>query len=375
MKKHLMVAAGLAVLSTSAFATKARLQALGQTDGRASFYLDDTRSVFLNPAKLNMMNNYVVTEWGDSDNTTDSEANAHAEGGFFRKAGSIAYGLYLGNEYGTTNNDRNTLDSNFQKVDNNIDLFFAGDMGVQWGARVQYAKGSDEPSGAGAIKKENDVLGLGLGVVKNNIEAYANLLLKDESKGATASNDTFEADMGLNLGASYGMKDMTFYVDYDKSGHEYKNAGTKSNETEKTMMTFGVAKEKEISKTAKVFMDINYNTSKTEEKVAKTETKTKELPLTIGFETEATSWLTLRASVVQNVVIGETEVKNGATTTDANSTKVRAGATMTFGKLMVDGVIGTTDGTRNGAFAGTGNNDGVLATDNLMTRVAVHYWF
>jgi hypothetical protein len=374
MKKHLMVAAGLAVLSTSAFATKARLQALGQLDGRASFYLDDTRSVFLNPAKLNTMNNYVVTEWGESDNAADTEANSHAEGGFFRKGGSLAYGLYLGNEQNLMNAERTTANANFRSADNNIDLFFAGDMGVQWGARVQYASSKDEPTGG--IKKENDVLGLGLGVVKNNIEAYANLLLKDESKGATVANDSFEADMGMNLGASYGMKGMTFYVDYDKSGYEYSNAGTKTNEVEVTTMTFGAAKEKEISKTAKVFMDLNYNTSKNEDSVAKTETKAKELPLTIGFETEATSWLTLRGSVSQNIVIGETTVKGGADGTNANTTRVNAGATMTFGKLMVDGVIGTTDGARNGTtFGATGSKDGVLSTDNLMTRVAVHYWF
>ncbi|OIQ16789.1 MAG: hypothetical protein BM556_14095 [Bacteriovorax sp. MedPE-SWde] len=373
MKKHLMVAAGLAVLSTSAFATKARLQALGQ-DGRASFYLDDTRSVFLNPAKLNSMNNFVVTEWGDADDTTDSEANTHAEGGFFRKGSSLAYGLYLGNEYGETNATRNTADSNFQKLDNNMDLFFAGDMGVQWGARVQYASTKNEPTGG--VKTENDALGLGLGIIKNNVEAYANLLLKDESKGATVATDSFEADMGLNLGASYEMGDMTYYVDYDKSGYEYKNAGTKTNASETTDMTLGFAKIKEISKTAKVFFDLNYMTSKTEDSVAKTETKEKALPLTIGFETEATSWLTLRGSVSQNVVIGETETKGTGTSTNANSTTVNAGATMTFGKLMVDGVIGTTDGARNGTTIGTSaSKDGVLATDNLMTRVAVHYWF
>lgn len=369
MKKHLMVAAGLAVLSTSAFATKARLQALGQ-DTSGSFFLDDTRSVFLNPAKLNTMNNYVVTEWGDADNAADSEANAHAEGGFFRKSGSMAYGLYFGNESNLNNTDRTTEDANFRSADNNIELFFAGDMGLQWGARVQYASSKDEPTGG--IKKENDVLGLGLGIVKNNIEAYANLLLKDESKGATVANDAFEADMGLQVGGSYSMNDMTFYVDYDKNGYEHKNAGTKENEVEKTTMTIGVAKEREISKTAKMFMDLRFTNFKNEDSVAKTEVKTKSLPLTVGFETEATSWLTLRASVSQNVVIGETETKGTGKSTDSNTTNVNAGATLTFGKLMVDGVIGTTDASRTGTID---SEKGSLATDNLMTRVAVHYWF
>jgi len=51
MKKTLVIAS-LAVLSTSAFASKARMEALGQGDGY-SRYIMDTRSVFLNPAMVN----------------------------------------------------------------------------------------------------------------------------------------------------------------------------------------------------------------------------------------------------------------------------------------------------------------------------------
>jgi len=50
MKKTLVIAS-LAVLSTSAFASKARMEALGQ--GQVSRYIMDTRSVFLNPAMVN----------------------------------------------------------------------------------------------------------------------------------------------------------------------------------------------------------------------------------------------------------------------------------------------------------------------------------
>jgi len=52
MKKSVLVVAGLAVLSTSAFASKARMEALGQGSA-SSLYLSDSRSVFLNAASLN----------------------------------------------------------------------------------------------------------------------------------------------------------------------------------------------------------------------------------------------------------------------------------------------------------------------------------
>ena len=46
MKKHLVVAAGLAVLSTGAFASKARMTALNQGSSLGSFYLEDNRVTF-----------------------------------------------------------------------------------------------------------------------------------------------------------------------------------------------------------------------------------------------------------------------------------------------------------------------------------------
>ena len=90
-------------------------------------------------------------------------------------------------------------------------------------------------------------------------------------------------------------------------------------------------------------------------------------PLTLGFEADATSWLVLRGSVSQNVLINKTETKGVSKGTQANQTSVNAGATLNFGKLKVDGSIGNA--------AGTGNQTGVLKTDDLLTRVGVHYWF
>ncbi|TNE99919.1 MAG: hypothetical protein EP326_07310, partial [Deltaproteobacteria bacterium] len=97
MKKQIIVATGLAVLSTSAWATKSRLEALGQ-DSNGSYYIKDSRSIFLNPAHVNTFKNYVVSEWGTQNNSADSTTSPHAEGGFFREAGAFSYGVYLGNE-------------------------------------------------------------------------------------------------------------------------------------------------------------------------------------------------------------------------------------------------------------------------------------
>ncbi|MEM7172113.1 MAG: hypothetical protein AAF530_18225 [Pseudomonadota bacterium] len=61
-------------------------------DGSTHF-IKDTRNIFLNPERVNQYRSYVVTEWGDANDNDDP----NAEGGFFREAGSFAYGVYLGN--------------------------------------------------------------------------------------------------------------------------------------------------------------------------------------------------------------------------------------------------------------------------------------
>ncbi|EQC45780.1 hypothetical protein M899_1325 [Bacteriovorax sp. BSW11_IV] len=344
MKKHVLLATGLAVLSTSAFATKARMEALGQ-DNNGGFYIQDDRNVFRNASALNNTKNYLVTEWGQ---------DSKAEGGFFREMGSFAYGLYLGND----GDDRPTTPAGFENQQNSIDLMFAGDMGVKWGARVHYSDFDNK-----STNKSAEGMGLGFGMEMGDIKAYANLTLKDESKGSTAlAADKFDGDR-MNVGASYMFSGMTFFADYDKSTKEVTNNAVKS-ETDYTNLTIGVGKIMEVSSTARVFTDVAYAT--TEEKVKSgTKTTTTSLPLTIGFEADATSWLTLRGSISQNVFINEKKV-GSVKETQGNTTDVAAGATLNFGKLKVDGVIG--NDTTNG-------ENGALRTDELMSKVAVHYWF
>ena len=61
MKKHILIATGLALLSGAAHATKARMQALGQDQNLGSFYLGDTRNVFRNAADLNGTKDYIYS--------------------------------------------------------------------------------------------------------------------------------------------------------------------------------------------------------------------------------------------------------------------------------------------------------------------------
>lgn len=398
MKKQIVLASIATLATTSAYATRARMNALGQAQDRGSFYINDTRNVFRNAARINQTNNYALTEWGTSS-STNSVTAPNAEGGFFKNAGSFNYGVYLGNNITNLNADT-ALDgfadalstanavgttfgnAGFQKRSNDLDLFFGGDMGVEWGARLKYSNSKNEQGGT-ALETKHSALELGLGMVMGDLNAYVNYVINDEYEniGTAATGFTAENDGTMNLGVGYKWMDYTFFVDYDKKGLEYVGGtGVAANTTEDSTLTVGAGYTKEVSSTSRMFADISFKSRKLEDTDGTTagnnlEVKRSTLPVTVGFETDATSWLTVRGSISQNVFINsqkETLGTNPETKgTIANTTNVSAGATLNFGKLMIDGMIGT-----NGVNGqNTNATNGVLDTDRILTQVAVHYWF
>lgn len=369
MKKNALVIAGFALLSTNAFASKARLEALSGNNGAAEHYISDKGNVFRNAATINTHKNFVVTEWGAGIDT-DAQATPRAEGGFFRDAGSMAYGLYLGND--GINNGRNAA---FLKQDNALDLFLGGDAGIQWGARLHYANSKDEPGTPAAVVRKNTAFGLGLGVVAGAVDVYANVDLSDKSKGGTLTADEWKLKPTFEVGASYDWSGYTFLAEVTSGKIEQKLA-TVGTQTKDMSFRVGAGHVMEINPTARVIADVSfvYGSTKvsTTTPVATTKTKNMTLPVTLGFEADATSWLTLRGSVGQNVIVNNKKVETTTTakTTNANTTTVNGGASLNFGKLAVDGLIGTTSS------AGVaGSKTGVLSTDNLLTRVGVTYNF
>src|SRR5690606_39517802 len=75
MKRKLALALGLAVISSSAFATKARLQALGE-DVYGSKYISDNRNIFINAAYINLYKDQITYEYGDTTSARDQRFGA-----------------------------------------------------------------------------------------------------------------------------------------------------------------------------------------------------------------------------------------------------------------------------------------------------------
>lgn len=350
MKKNVLVIAGLALVSTSAFASKARIESFGNN---ANLYIKDQRNIFRNAATVNSNTNMIVTEWGTSK-SKDPTGNPRAEGGFFRQAGSLNYGLYLGNN---ATDDRAVVGSTagYLVQDNALDLFVGGDAGLQWGARLHYANSKNELTTGQELK--NNAMGVGAGIVMGQLEVYTNVTIADKSEGKATTGGAFTAGEyktkpSFTVGAGYDLNGTTIFAEVEMNKAEEGTTTHKDNS-----YILGAGRVMELTPTARVFGNVAFEYSKTE---GTAERKEMILPVAFGFEADATSWLTLRGSVGQNVALNDVKVAGKKTTN--SSTNVTAGASLTFGKLALDGYLGA---------QGTGS----LNANDLFSRVGVTYNF
>ena len=384
MKKQIALALGVSFMSLPAFATKARLQALGE-DVNGSQFISDNRNVFLNSATLNYHKDLVTMEWGDTSEAADSAQTPRAEGGFFKSSGNMAYGVYLGSESNTANGLRAATGTGISEQ-NNVDLFFAGDAGVQWGANVTYHSYSDEQNGSGA-DVTSDSLRTRFGVISGDIEAFANVSITGnaEDKGTGAE---LEGKGAYAVGATYNQGDVDYMVQIQTIGAEEADGDEFSSQK----IWLGTAKSYKVNDMANVWVsgwikqdsytcDMNSVnivgppaiTSCSILGVGSGDTVDTYIPVTIAAEVSVKEWLTLRGSVSQNIY-GTNENDDGDVATITDSTIVNAGASLVFGDLQFDGVIGNNTDT-GVAGESTAAANGTLRTDALMSRVSMTYRF
>jgi len=397
MKKLLLLAC-IAIGSQAAYATKARVLALGESKDDSSYYFMDDRRVFLNPAFLNQLNDGVFLEWGAdgaASTNLDTDASPKAEGGVFKNAGSLSYGLHFGNESDTVSLLHSVAGMpNASKSDNVLNVFVAGKSGVEWGANFIYSKNDNNSTGTG--KFEQEAMAVRLGAIMGDAEAYAIVSLKNEAEAPNQTQSVaaptrpaapkFDGKLGYQVGGSYKVGHGNAYATWksygwDQTGDSAKSEG-KYNEY---MVGYGCVNDHGDG--GRTFMRVSGEKVAIELKApsAKVEVDSLLVPLVVGYEKDATSWLTLRGSVKYNVH-SEVEAKNlgtlytvannlaiakyGVTTetknTRANSVDIASGLSLNFGKMRLDGVLGTD---------GNAGETGKLTFDDFYTRASAVYTF
>lgn len=425
MKKLLVLGSSLMLLSTAAFASKARLMALGE-DKDGSYYIQDFRNIYINPAHLNTMGNMAVVEWGANGQTfgsasLDADASPKAQGGVVYKLNdTMTMGMVLGDETDVAALTR-ILSSNggasaatvMQTADNVIDLFIAGKGDVNWGANLLYTKSNSDVTGS---RYDQHAYAVRFGAQKDNWDAHALVALGAEADAPDLTHaPKYEGKLGVRVGGTYGLSDTNkAFLMYEQYSWEQSNNtanGAKRDASFNKWFT-GVGHTMKASEKSTLFArgQVEMTTIKLDaiSTLRNAEIKRMAVPVTVGYEHAATEWLTFRGSVAHNLYgtvedsgltenfaavagaggttgalirglanarYGSSTNGNGGKKTIANSTVVNAGAALTFGNLTVDGLIGTTGGDR-AATTVTGNTaGGVFSLDNLMSRVSMTYNF
>jgi len=390
MKKTLVVAAGLAVLSTSAFASKARMAALNQDSALGSYYIEDTRNVWRSAGAFS--GNYVIVEHGTNvlDAAGDVQS-ATAEGGFFREGSMFNYGLYL-NSTDTYGNvaDLTTVDGLVGRAD----LFLASNSGMKWGVRLGYERlSADEgfdtdEDGTSDVAKNIDISGIDLSL--NAELGGANVWLSFTpgtdrlmDLGSTAANQAaglWEQESDMRIGLTYDYSDHTLFAEYASNGGENDSVDGVTDTTD-TETTFRVGAGRTMSTDSGMFFyDISYVS--VSNRGLEKDAALSRVPVTFGFEAQATSWLQWRVSIQQSLFGSVTQV-NGTEKDDASfrTTTVGAGASLTWGNLQIDGTLVGLANKSAGALSSstddgtTTENGNRLGMNDLMANVSATYNF
>ncbi len=383
MKRQLTVALGLAVIATPAFATKARLEALGE-DNFGSYYINDNRNIFLNPARITENKDFVTYEFGASGNNVvgaDSAANPRAGGGFAKSHGNMVYGLHFGDSSPSTGIVRSVSGAAMQEVQP-WDFHIGGDAGMKWGASLTYEQFDGTTANTRLASHGLRVRG---GVIMGDLDVFAHVSLKNDAKDFSGAS--VEGDTGLFLGAGYMMNNYKLFADWRMIGAEYQGVTNttpgEKDDADVSILRLGAARQERLNDRATLFAKVMAVRDVREDDGTALlggagESTTYTLPVVIGLEYAATSWLDLRASVTNNVWSqNEVDPKAGSKTSQhIADTGVNAGASLKFGEFSVDGIVGTSAaGAAPGADESTDVGQGTLRTDQLMTRVSMIYRF
>ena len=389
MKRTMLMTLGLSLVAGQAFASKARLEALGE-DAYGSQFIDDARNAFLNASTINNHKDYVTYEWGQTTNATDAAATPRAEGGFFRSTGNMVYGVYLGSESNTSNALRQVagLATTDGLMEENVwDFFIGGDAGWQWGASLTYTSTQDETNSEAKQSATRGRFGFGTGPWSG----FVNFGITNKAE-TTATE--FDGKSSYDLGVTYGFRgnlDLMGRVSGINAEQKITATGTTKDFTS-SEFRIGLAKRYRVNSKANVWVSGFYRslTSDCEftgggctdalaaSGIGNGELKRNYLPLSVAAEVMVKSWLTVRGSVSQSLM-GEYEYETSSHKETVKGTTVNAGASLHFDDFQIDGLIGNSsdaDATGQQTIGSdTSAGEGVLRTDSIMSRVSMTYRF
>lgn len=373
MKKTLVLAA-LTLVSASAFASKTRLANLS-----SAAHLKDTADVLSKPDQALVHGEWASFTWGQKMyNNTAAAADSSglaafsgqtgkAAGGFVRMNGDSAWGFYLGNQNDSLNNSRAvttpSVNTQLLNAENPWNVFYAAKSGdMTWGAGMFYSSSANAAS-----KLTQSAMSLNGSMTMGAWDANLTLGLGNSATNNTNTGSEIKlagkSTMALNVG--YTMDSMYVYGGTASGGYKKDTGSATSADTATSSMTLGVVNSHKKDGTDFFYGASYVSTSSKDAQAAASDVTAVRMPVIIGVESEAASWLVLRASVTQNVLMGSTKVGTADDSGVRGNNTVKAGAGLKFNKWTMDGSF------TNASAATT-----ALGTDaNFITDLSMSYKF
>lgn len=348
--KHLLTIAIVISTGTAFASSRARTTALGNSAHIADFY---------SPENTLAGGELFRIETGKTAATSTTDG---AEGTLTKSLGDLGkVTLTLGHLDASVTEGRSNIiaptpDDRFQQ--NPIELSYAtklADLGV--GAGLIYSNYNDKTNSI----KEN-TMGLKLGAITSAYYANARIIFTDKYESAAAD---YKGKTHISLKGGMNFDTLSVHGKIIMSGYELAAVDESST-------LISVEAIDAIKKDGhEFFYGVGLTSFNSKDKgTADSKTTDMYLPFIIGLETKATSWLTFRGSVTQNVLISNSKTEAGGSTTaetnpGLNTTTYAAGVGIEAGKFLIDGTI------MNDAAA---NNQAINTTD-MLAQVGLTYNF
>lgn len=363
---------GLAVLLSAfeAGASRARLRAFNQ-DSNGSFYVQDARNMFLNPAYLAAQKESLLLDWGKTERTGTTPTSAEAEGGYVREMGKMNLALQLGrvNDFAkdirAVNANLSDMTTNvnggdFAEGQNNVDVLVAGEGDVNWGGMLSVTR-SKASTGVADKQAEVQAYEIRGGVLSTKFDVFGSMVLGGQSVTESTTDAEFEQKFSVTFGGGAQMS--SDHRMYAKVRFATFDAQKKDNSVDydgdNIAAMIGVARTKELNKDARFFAasELSFQKLNADDNKASNIDEKYEitaLPITLGIEADANTWLKFRGSVKQGILLGRTKTTAGISTGSKqwenapNDTSVSGGVGAVLNNFNIDMALVQSTGDDHG---------------------------
>ncbi len=367
--KKIFIVMLIGLMANNAMASRARLTALGLTtdltglgfsyDGTTLF--KDNRNIFLNPAQVTTLNNSFNFEMGSSTDMT-SATRPHAEGGTVYDFKDGKLGFQLGRRSDITRKIADDAGGVLAPKDSVDIIYGVGRGGQGWGAGLHYA--DSKVDDATALDQKASELSLSGGLLRDKTEFYGTLGLIAKSENSVTNTNKWEGKTYIKAGVTHQLDNVARIVGTAwKNGYD-STVGGATTTTDTLLLDVRYVRMHKPKNDLMFFFGGGFTnvSGDATQGATKADISVQQIPMFIAIEGNATSWLDLRASVNQALLLGTVKQSGDENQHSPNTTTVGAGASLKFTNFTLDGTLSA---------AGSGTLD----ASNTMTNVALLYNF